>query len=148
MVLIKRLLALEGDWVTIPGSIELAKIPKVSAVTRARAECIDEKSPTLSKYVKCVQGHCWVEGDCAEFSADSRNRFGPVCTCCPCFLRPAAVRFPSASACMSQNDSTRCNGAGTNSTDRRTGPVHCLAPIKSRASGLVCASRAAVGQKR
>lgn len=48
MILIKRLLALEGDWVTIPGSVELAKIPKVSAVTRALAECNDGKSLTLS----------------------------------------------------------------------------------------------------
>ena len=29
-MLIKRLLALEGDWVTIPGRIEVEKIPKVS----------------------------------------------------------------------------------------------------------------------
>ena len=28
-MLIKRLLALEGDWVTIPGRIEVEKIPKV-----------------------------------------------------------------------------------------------------------------------
>ncbi|KAK9908797.1 hypothetical protein WJX75_003046 [Coccomyxa subellipsoidea] len=51
MTLIKRLLALEGDWVTIPGSLELAKIPK---------------------------GHCWVEGDNPECSSDSRSKFGPV----------------------------------------------------------------------
>lgn len=29
MTLIKRLIALEGDWVTIPGSIEVEKIPRV-----------------------------------------------------------------------------------------------------------------------
>ena len=28
-MLVKRLLALEGDWVTIPGRIEVEKIPKV-----------------------------------------------------------------------------------------------------------------------
>ncbi|BDA41476.1 mitochondrial inner membrane protease subunit 2 [Coccomyxa sp. Obi] len=62
MMLIKRLLALEGDWVTIPGSLELAKIPK---------------------------GHCWVEGDNPEFSADSRSRFGPV----PIALIEGRVRY-------------------------------------------------------
>ncbi len=25
-----------------------------------------------------MQGHCWVEGDNPEFSADSRSKFGPV----------------------------------------------------------------------
>lgn len=28
-MLIKRLLALEGDWVTVPGRMEIEKIPKV-----------------------------------------------------------------------------------------------------------------------
>ena len=28
-MLIKRLLALEGDWVTVPGRMEVEKIPKV-----------------------------------------------------------------------------------------------------------------------
>ena len=30
-MLIKRLLALEGDWVTVPGRMEVEKIPKVQA---------------------------------------------------------------------------------------------------------------------
>jgi signal peptidase I len=38
MTLIKRLLALEGDWVTIPGSLELAKIPKVCWTTNLQID--------------------------------------------------------------------------------------------------------------
>ena len=34
-MLIKRLLALEGDWVTIPGRIEVEKIPKVFSMLSA-----------------------------------------------------------------------------------------------------------------
>ncbi len=30
-MLIKRLLALEGDWVTVPGRMDVEKIPKVLA---------------------------------------------------------------------------------------------------------------------
>ncbi|KAL3131778.1 hypothetical protein ABBQ38_007495 [Trebouxia sp. C0009 RCD-2024] len=50
-VLIKRLVALEGDWLTLPDCVDIAKIP---------------------------QGHCWVEGDNPELSEDSRNKYGPV----------------------------------------------------------------------
>ncbi|KAG8073461.1 hypothetical protein GUJ93_ZPchr0006g41634 [Zizania palustris] len=47
---VKRLIALPGEWMQIPGSSEIIKIPK---------------------------GHCWVEGDNAAVSLDSRS-FGPV----------------------------------------------------------------------
>eukprot|EP00897_Mesotaenium_endlicherianum_P004969 jgi/Mesen1/44/ME1094593C05691 len=48
--LVKRLIALQGDWVTVPGSHEVVPIPK---------------------------GQCWVEGDNPPVSSDSRH-FGPV----------------------------------------------------------------------
>ncbi|KAK9846521.1 hypothetical protein WJX81_005897 [Elliptochloris bilobata] len=49
--IIKRLVALEGDWLYVPGRVDVEKIPK---------------------------GHCWVEGDNVALSADSRTRYGPV----------------------------------------------------------------------
>lgn len=50
-MLIKRLVALEGDWVAFPDRVDIEKIP---------------------------QGHCWVEGDNPGLSEDSRNKYGPV----------------------------------------------------------------------
>ncbi|KAL6902359.1 hypothetical protein ACP4OV_005235 [Aristida adscensionis] len=47
---VKRLIALPGEWVQLPGSSEIIKIP---------------------------EGHCWVEGDNAARSWDSRA-FGPI----------------------------------------------------------------------
>jgi inner membrane protease subunit 2 len=48
--LIKRLIALPGDWVTAPGTYEILQVPK---------------------------GHCWVEGDNSALSFDSKA-FGAV----------------------------------------------------------------------
>ena len=48
--LVKRLIALPGQWIQIPESSEMLKIP---------------------------EGHCWVEGDNSACSLDSRS-FGPV----------------------------------------------------------------------
>ncbi|OEL32059.1 hypothetical protein BAE44_0006922 [Dichanthelium oligosanthes] len=57
---VKRLIALPGEWVQLPGSPKVTKIP---------------------------EGHCWVEGDNAARSRDSRA-FGPV----SCFFsNPASV---------------------------------------------------------
>lgn len=50
-ILIKRLLALEGDWVALPDRVDIEKIP---------------------------QGHCWLEGDNANLSEDSRSKYGAV----------------------------------------------------------------------
>lgn len=50
-ILIKRLIALEGDWVALPDRADIEKIP---------------------------QGHCWLEGDNADLSEDSRSKYGPV----------------------------------------------------------------------
>ncbi|KAK9820562.1 hypothetical protein WJX72_011658 [[Myrmecia] bisecta] len=50
-ILVKRLLALEGDWVLVPGVADIQKIPK---------------------------GHCWIEGDNPALSEDSRSKYGPV----------------------------------------------------------------------
>ncbi|KAL6645181.1 hypothetical protein ACP70R_016789 [Stipagrostis hirtigluma subsp. patula] len=47
---VKRLIALPGEWIQLPGSPEIIKIP---------------------------EGHCWVEGDNAARSWDSRA-FGPI----------------------------------------------------------------------
>lgn len=48
--LVKRLIALPDDWVTVPQSMDVRQVPK---------------------------GHCWVEGDNEGNSNDS-NAFGPV----------------------------------------------------------------------
>lgn len=55
---VKRLIALPGEWMQLPGSPEIIKIP---------------------------EGHCWVEGDNAARSWDSRS-FGPVSYFCSYFL--------------------------------------------------------------
>ncbi|KAJ8464981.1 hypothetical protein OPV22_027533 [Ensete ventricosum] len=47
---VKRVVALPGDWMQIPDTSDILKIP---------------------------EGHCWVEGDNKEFSLDSRH-FGPI----------------------------------------------------------------------
>ncbi|XP_066358524.1 uncharacterized protein [Miscanthus floridulus] len=47
---VKRLIGLPGEWIQIPGSLKLTKIP---------------------------EGHCWVEGDNSARSWDSRA-FGPI----------------------------------------------------------------------
>jgi signal peptidase I len=47
---VKRLIALPGEWMQLPGSRDVVKIP---------------------------EGHCWVEGDNSARSWDSRA-FGPV----------------------------------------------------------------------
>jgi hypothetical protein len=47
---VKRLIALPGDWIQVPEKQEIWQIP---------------------------QGHCWVEGDNASVSLDSRE-YGPV----------------------------------------------------------------------
>ncbi|CAN6234336.1 unnamed protein product [Urochloa humidicola] len=49
-LVVKRLIALPGDWIQVPEKQEIRQIP---------------------------QGHCWVEGDNAALSLDSRT-YGPV----------------------------------------------------------------------
>nr|CAD1835805.1 unnamed protein product [Ananas comosus var. bracteatus] len=49
-IFVKRLIALPGDWIQVPESSEILRIP---------------------------EGHCWVEGDNAACSWDSRS-FGPI----------------------------------------------------------------------
>lgn len=49
-LIVKRLIALPGDWIQIPEMQEIRQIP---------------------------QGHCWIEGDNAALSLDSRS-YGPV----------------------------------------------------------------------
>ncbi|KAH7331111.1 hypothetical protein KP509_20G015400 [Ceratopteris richardii] len=48
--MIKRLIAMQGDWINVPGSYEILQIPK---------------------------GRCWVEGDGGNISLDSRT-FGAL----------------------------------------------------------------------
>ena len=40
-LLIKRLLALEGDWIAVPGEVDIHKIPKVQASSRREHSCLD-----------------------------------------------------------------------------------------------------------
>lgn len=48
--MVKRLIALQGDWINVPGSYEILQVPK---------------------------GRCWVEGDNGNVSLDSRS-FGAI----------------------------------------------------------------------
>jgi len=85
--MIKRVVALEGDWLIVPGVADAQKIPKArnAAVILAR-DATDRtscRSRTASRAVDSChdaapQGHIWVEGDNAAVSEDSRSRFGPV----------------------------------------------------------------------
>ena len=75
-ILIKRLLALEGDWVTLPDRVDIEKIPQV------RFNSFDgptSNNCTLSTACPMLQGHCWLEGDNADLSEDSRSKYGAVC---------------------------------------------------------------------
>ena len=54
--LVKRLIAMPEDWVTVPQTREIKHVPK---------------------------GHCWVEGDNVDNSNDSKA-FGPVSATCVC----------------------------------------------------------------
>lgn len=51
--MVKRIIGLPGDWIQVPDKAEILKVP---------------------------EGHCWVEGDNANSSLDSRY-FGPVHLC-------------------------------------------------------------------
>ena len=84
-LLIKRLLALEGDWITVPGEAEIRKIPQVSEVSEALYKlyrmCCGFEEAVISRkilYMIVLQGFCWVEGDNVTCSEDSRTKFGPV----------------------------------------------------------------------
>jgi signal peptidase I len=59
-LVLKRLIAMPGDWIQVPEKQEIRQIP---------------------------QGHCWVEGDNASVSLDSRT-YGPVSyySTVPCLL--------------------------------------------------------------
>mmetsp|Transcript_103 Transcript_103/g.156 ORF Transcript_103/g.156 Transcript_103/m.156 type:complete len:168 (+) Transcript_103:186-689(+) len=50
-LLVKRLIGLQGDWITVPSETKLRQIP---------------------------QGHCWIEGDNKGNSEDSASHFGSV----------------------------------------------------------------------
>ncbi|KAK9864050.1 hypothetical protein WJX84_011791 [Apatococcus fuscideae] len=51
LLILKRIVGLEGDWVVVPDHADIETIP---------------------------QGHCWVEGDNPVCSADSRSAYGSV----------------------------------------------------------------------
>ena len=71
-LLVKRLIALEGDWLTIAGSSTIQKIPQarspLSVVRLSHAGGPDTG----------LQGCCWVEGDNRQDSSDSSTTFGPA----------------------------------------------------------------------
>ncbi|KAK9844921.1 hypothetical protein WJX74_008674 [Apatococcus lobatus] len=51
LLILKRLIGLEGDWVVVPNHTDIETVP---------------------------QGHCWVEGDNPACSMDSRTAYGSV----------------------------------------------------------------------
>ena len=73
-LLIKRLIALEGDWLTVPGSAKLEKIPQER---RSLHELLPFQQMLLLMPTS-LQGCCWVEGDNQSDSSDSSSSFGPV----------------------------------------------------------------------
>ncbi|CAI5931285.1 unnamed protein product [Closterium sp. NIES-64] len=64
--LIKRLIALQDDWVTVPSDSTTDASTSGSGANRG-----DDVIRRIPK------GHCWVEGDNADVSEDSKH-FGPV----------------------------------------------------------------------
>lgn len=75
-LLIKRLIALEGDWLTVPGSSQIVKIPQVGCPLR------QPLPRALLLMTAALQGCCWVEGDNHSESSDSSSSFGPVRALC------------------------------------------------------------------
>ncbi|GJP69194.1 hypothetical protein CLOP_g145 [Closterium sp. NIES-67] len=65
LCLIKRLIALQDDWVTVPGGCDDVS---GSGSSTSRGDDVIRRIP---------KGHCWVEGDNADVSEDSKH-FGPV----------------------------------------------------------------------
>ena len=81
-ILVKRLLALEGDWLSVPGRIDIEKIPKVQSKKRLKImvqACAAHGMSDAKEYEACLQGHCWAEGDNYGHSEDSHTKFGSVC---------------------------------------------------------------------
>ena len=83
--MIKRVVALEGDWLIVPGVADAQKIPKA----RAMRVCVEQNACSHDRFAGqhlgllmgrdiTPQGHIWIEGDNVAVSEDSRSRFGPV----------------------------------------------------------------------
>ena len=77
-VLVQRLIGLEGDWVAVPGSAKVERIPKArwgrAGGQKLRALCVTPSPPRPTR----AQGRCWVEGDSAAAASCDSRAFGPV----------------------------------------------------------------------
>ena len=86
--MVKRIVALEGDWLIVPGVADAQKIPQARAMRLCAIvhDTITSRPPIRGSAFRAAeyrcnitpQGHIWVEGDNAAVSEDSRSRFGPV----------------------------------------------------------------------
>ena len=76
VLMVKRIIALEGDWLLVPGAADAQKIPKARSKLAMSAHHLVHRS--RSSHILAPQGHIWVEGDHAAVSEDSRTKFGPV----------------------------------------------------------------------
>ena len=77
VLMVKRIIALEGDWLLVPGAADAQKIPKARRQTLRVSSPLSVKQWVLTMW-PLSQGHIWIEGDNAAVSEDSRTKFGPV----------------------------------------------------------------------
>ena len=80
--LVKRVLALEGDWVVATPAAREAMAWRTGGDGAAPKDADDD-------VLQVPRGHCWVEGDNPTCSVDSATSFGPV----PLSLVHARVRY-------------------------------------------------------
>lgn len=96
-VLATRWAARRGTYAAARGDVVILRAPDAPPVTLVKRVAALEgdvvRSPSSGRLITIPRGHCWIEGDNAACSRDSRSEYGPV----PAALitgRVAAVVWP------------------------------------------------------